>query len=46
MWYAIRPHNRQVDDLLAMCGDSKDVNEGERKEVCVPYSSKKDQRIR
>ena len=46
MWYAIKPQNRQVEDLLAMCGVSKDVNEGERKDACIPVNSQKDKRIR
>jgi len=46
MWYAIKPQNRQVENLLAMCGVSKDVNEGERKDPCIPVNSQKDKRMR
>ena len=46
MWYDIKHHNRQVENLMAMCGVSKDVNEGERKDACISVNSQKDQRIR
>jgi len=46
MWYDIKHHNRQVENLMAMCGVSKDVNEGERKDACISVNSQKDQRMR
>ena len=46
MWYDIKHHNRQVENLMAMCGVSKDVNEGERNDACISVNSQKDQRMR
>merc|ERR1711962_354364 len=50
MWYSLYhvvsdSKQELKEDLLTICSVNKDVHEGERKEICIPYS-KKDARNR